>query len=109
VKEHQLNAETLCNGVLTRHIQEGFDEIRNRVIENGSDCGDGTITIVIKVGIHASGEGARTTVLEPKIKKPALKSVGQIVRFNSGVAVVDRDEDSEGNQRLPFTVTKGGK
>jgi hypothetical protein len=108
MKEYQLDAETLCNGVLTRHIQEGFDEIRNRVIDNGSDCGDGTITIVIKVGIHASGEGARTTVLEPKIKKPALKSIGQIVRFNGGIPVVDIDEDTHGNQRLPLNLVLKG-
>ena len=104
MKEYQLDAQTLCGDVLTRHIQEGVDEIRNRVIDNGSDSGSGAITITIKVNIDGGGEGARISVPEPKVKKPALKTTGQIVRFKGGVPVVDLAEDGDGNRQLPFKL-----
>lgn len=109
MKEYQLDAQTLCDDVLSRHVLDGLEEIRNRVIDNGADSGSGSITITIKVNIDGGGEGARLAVPEPKIKKPALKTTGQIVRFKGGVPVVDIDEDSHGNQRLPFESLKGGK
>jgi hypothetical protein len=102
MQEVQLDAQTLCGGVLTRHILNGIEDIKERVVENDQDHGDGTITIVVKVSVDGGGLGYRLSVPEPKIKKPALKTTGQIVRENGGVLVVDIDEDEDGNQALPF-------
>lgn len=109
MKEYQLDAQTLCDDVLSKHVLDGLEEIRGRVIVNGSDSGSGSITITIKVSIDGRGAGARLSVPEPKIKKPALKTTGQIVRFKGGVPVVDINEDSHGNQRIPFKFLEGGK
>ena len=107
--EVQLDAHTLCGDALTRHLLDGIEEIRGRVIDNGQDSAQGTITITIRVAVDGGGAGLRLSVSEPKIKKPALKTTGQIVRFAGGVPVVDIDEDSAGNQRLPFVSHQGGK